>query len=152
MKDESEAQYQNQESLGLSEPSYQNTAAIMSNNNKGDGESSNEAVHTNGVQSQELPSPATVSDNAIVIASSSSTTDTHLNNNNSQNENNISKSNNIIIENNQILSNNQKNLTENNINNNIINTDKTDQVYDIPVGEYLKFFNQTILYFSIINV
>lgn len=122
-----EAQYQNQESLGLSDPSYQNTAAIMSNNKNGDGESSNETIQTKGIKTQELPQAETVDDIAVPVSSLSSTTETHLNNNNSQIENNISKSNNIINENNQTLSNNQ-NLT-------IINNDNTDQVYDIPVGE-----------------
>lgn len=118
---------------GVSEPSYQNTAAILnSNNNIGDGES-NDAIHTNGMEVQELTTPGTLEDNNAAVASSS-VTDTHLNNNNSQIENNISKSSNIINENNQTLSNNQ-NLTDNNINNNTINNDNTDQVYDIPVGE-----------------
>jgi hypothetical protein len=140
---ELEAQYQNQDCLGLSEPSYQNAAAF---NNKCEGESSNnDAIDENGMQPQE-PTSATVEEkNVAATASSSSVIDTHLNNNNSQIENNISKNYNIINENNQTLSNNQ-NLTENNINNNntIINNDSTDQVYDIPVGEYLQFLNKIL--------
>lgn len=140
-KPEIEAQYQNQESLGLSEPSYQNATAIISKNNINN---NNDAGDGDGPSTTTINGVNNYNNNVEVIEEQqkNGTTETttmdesHLDNNS---QNNISKSN--INENNQI-SNNQNLPKSNTINNN------TDELYDIPVGEYCIHFptNQLNIY------
>lgn len=142
-KPEIEAQYQNQESLGLMEPSYQNAAAIISNNNNNNNIEPGEGTSATVTPNTTATVTANMMNNNInnniedgmgqsqkngmaetAAATIDASANTHLDNNS---PNNISKSN--INDNNQI-SNNQNLLKCNNINNN------TDELYDIPVGEY----------------
>ena len=117
----------------MSEPSYQNTVEILSDNN-GESSSNHEVITTNGKvkDHEKAATPAATSSVKPATEIISASTETHLNNNNNQN-NSISKSNDINENLNQNLSNNQ-NLPNTNNENNIINNN-TDQVYDIPVGE-----------------
>ncbi|KAL7048694.1 hypothetical protein ACKWTF_003443 [Chironomus riparius] len=127
-KPEIEAQYQNQESLGLSEPSYQNATAIISknninnNNDAGDGPSTTTTTTINGVNNNSINVEVIEEQQKNGTTETTTMDESHLDNNS---QNNISKSN--INENNQI-SNNQNLPKSNNINNN------TDELYDIPVG------------------
>lgn len=130
--DSSEAQYQNQESLGLAEPSYQNTADVICNNNNhetGDGGNgttvtSSSATNLNNVNNNTINEEPVKKNGMAAADTTTSDASAHLDNNS---QNNISKAN--INENNQI-SNNQNLPKSNLINNN------TDELYDIPVGEY----------------
>ncbi|KAG5677203.1 hypothetical protein PVAND_006981 [Polypedilum vanderplanki] len=73
-----EAQYQNQESLGINEPSYQNASAVIN----GDGAAAN--VINNNIESVQTDNGM---NNSMSSATVEASEETHLNNNNSQNNN-----------------------------------------------------------------
>lgn len=135
---QSEQQYQNQDSLATSEPSYQNASELVmstsnglnNNNIIGNGDRPSTATVTlssvNNNNSQEKITDESISNAAVPSSTMPPYDETHLNNHKSQI--NISKDNL-----NQTTNQKQNSLTmKTNINDNN-NTD--EMLYDIPVGE-----------------